>query len=85
MIEFTLQKKLNANGGEMLLDVTASISPGDFVTLFGASGAGKTSILKMLAGLMQPEHGRVQVEDETWLNTGSKSNVQPQKRSVGFV
>ncbi len=85
MIEFRLQKALTAATGEMLLDVTQTIEPGKVVALFGASGVGKTSILRMLAGLMTPDAGRIQVGEQVWFDAEKSINLTPQRRRIGFV
>ena len=55
MIEFDLHKVLGVDEGSMDLELRLSIDPGSFVTLYGPSGAGKTSTLRILAGLLQPD------------------------------
>ncbi len=85
MIEVFLQKKLRAAIGEMLLDVQFNIEANQFVTIYGASGAGKTSILRMLAGLMQPEKGKITVNQTTWLDLSNTINLRPQQRNIGFL
>lgn len=85
MIEVFLQKELRAAKGKMLLDVQFKIEAESFVTLYGASGAGKTSILRMLAGLMLPEKGRIKVNDLMWLDLSNKINCRPQQRNIGFL
>lgn len=85
MIEIRIQKKLTAALGEMLLDINTTINKGSLVTLYGKSGVGKTTILRILAGLLYPDSGKIVVNDETWLNTTTKINLKPQKRKVGFV
>lgn len=85
MIEITIQKKLTAALGEMLLDINTTINKGSLVTLYGKSGVGKTTILRILAGLLYPDSGKILVNGETWLNTTTKINLKPQKRKVGFV
>ena len=55
------------------------------LVLFGPSGAGKTQILKMIAGLIQPDQGLVQLHGETLLNTQSGINLAPQKRALAYV
>lgn len=84
-IEFSLQKKLHSTNGELFLDVKAKIQKGNFVSIYGASGAGKTSILKMLAGLMKPEMGKINVCDQVWLDTSATCEVPIQQRSIGIV
>ena len=85
MIHIKLQRTLKSSEGEMLLDVFAQIPQGTFMGLYGNSGAGKTSILRMLAGLMQSEKGLLEVNGEIWLDTSNKINLPPQKRSIGYV
>ena len=85
MISFSISKVLHTVQGKALLDVMCDIQPGELVGLYGASGAGKTTILRMLAGLLLPDNGRISVGGDTWLDTTAGTNVAPQKRSAGFV
>ncbi len=85
MIQFSFKKKLHAANGIMLLDIACNIEDGELIGFYGASGAGKTSILRMLAGFLQPDEGLVQVNNEIWFNSSGKINIPPQKRSAGFV
>ena len=62
-----------------------SCEPGKVLALVGPSGAGKTSMLRILAGLMRPERGRVVVAGETWFDSASDTFVLPQRRHVGLV
>jgi len=85
MISTSLHKTLQTANGIMPLDIELDIYPGEFVTIYGESGAGKTSILKMLAGLLTPDYGKIIVDGTTWLDTSRKINLAPQKRKIGFV
>ncbi len=58
---------------------------GELLALVGPSGAGKTSMLRVLAGLMRPQRGRVAVGDEVWCDTAQGIFVPPQRRHVGLV
>jgi len=58
---------------------------GGITVLFGASGSGKTTILRCLAGLERPEKGSIVFGGETWLDAGKKSFLPPRNRTVGFV
>ena len=59
---------------------------GDGVTvLFGPSGAGKTSVLNMVAGLLAPDTGHVRVRDETLFDAATAVNVPPEARRAGYV
>jgi molybdate transport system ATP-binding protein len=64
----------------------AFVSLKDGVTaLFGSSGAGKTSIINMVAGLVRPDAGHVIVNGRTLFNAGSGLDVPPEKRRIGYI
>lgn len=85
MIEFSLQKKLHAANGNLHLNINCSIQNGEFISLYGASGAGKTSVLRMLAGFLKPDDGFIKMNDETWFDQKRNMDVKPQHRKTGFV
>ncbi|REE82984.1 molybdate transport system ATP-binding protein [Lutibacter oceani] len=85
MIEIAIQKILTSALGEMSLDINTTIEKGNLVTIYGKSGAGKTTILRILAGLLSPDKGEIKVNGITWLNTINGINLKPQKRKIGFV
>ena len=62
-----------------LADVNLTVETGKLTALLGPSGGGKSTLLRIIAGLDFPDSGRVEIEgrEATWL--------PPQKRSVGFV
>ena len=57
----------------------------ELLALVGPSGAGKTSLVRVLAGLMRPQQGRVQVGGEVWCDTARCVFLPPQRRHVGLV
>ena len=60
-------------------NVSMEIKNGEFFVLLGSSGSGKTTILNIIAGLIQPEKGTVLLHDR------DVTNLPPQRRNVGFV
>lgn len=56
-----------------------------FVSLFGHSGAGKTSVLDMIAGLLRPASGHIRVAGELLFDAASGVNLPPERRGVGYV
>lgn len=85
MINLQLIKELNGPNGKLKLDFHLQMEHGQFTTLYGPSGAGKTSILRMIAGLLHPDDGSIKVDDQIWYDATKKVNVPPQKRAVGMV
>lgn len=69
----------------MNLQIKTQINSGEFVVIYGESGSGKTSLLRMLAGLMKPETGRILVNGQAWFDSEKHINLTPQKRKIGFV
>ncbi len=53
--------------------------------LFGASGSGKTTVLRCLAGLERPDEGSLCFGSETWFDSAANTFLLPQQRRVGFV
>ncbi|PSR11605.1 MAG: ABC transporter ATP-binding protein [Bacteroidetes bacterium] len=85
MMDIFVEKTLRAPGGELTLRVKEHLPAHQLVGLFGKSGAGKTSLLRTLAGLLQPEAGKIVVDGATWLDTAAGINRPPQERQVGLV
>ena len=87
MIQFSLHKQLDGatENGKLDLQVNCELEAGSFTALYGPSGVGKTSILRMLAGLMTPDQGYIEVQDQVWLDTEKRTTLKPQQRKVGYV
>jgi molybdate transport system ATP-binding protein len=73
-----------ARRGEALI-ATRFTSDAPLTALIGPSGAGKTSILNMVAGLLRPERGRIRVGGETLFDAGAAIDVPPERRRAGYV
>ncbi len=85
MISINLEKKLSTYSGKSILKVSLEMETGSVTKVSGPSGAGKTTFLKLIAGLNHPDQGKILVDDAVWLDTSSKINLSPQKRKCGFV
>lgn len=68
-----------------LKDVNLKINDGEFFVVLGPSGHGKTTFLRVLAGLEVPTRGRILFDDEVIVDTERKIFVEPPKRNVGMV
>ncbi|HEY0565868.1 MAG TPA: ATP-binding cassette domain-containing protein [Terriglobales bacterium] len=66
------------------LDVTFAADSGVTV-LFGASGAGKTTILDAIAGLRHPDAGRVVLDGTKLFDSERNVNLKPERRCIGYV
>ena len=71
--------------GALGLDVSLDVAAGECLALAGPSGAGKTSILRVVAGLLRPERGVVRCGGETWLDTAGGRDVAPDRRRCGYL
>ncbi len=71
----------------LLKDVTFSVEDGETVVLLGPSGVGKSTLLKMMAGLLPPDCGRIEVNGTVVFDSakGSAVNLPPRSRSIGYV
>lgn len=85
LIEADIRKKLFTAQGEMMLDVQFKVGSGEMISLFGASGVGKTTILRILAGLTDADEGFIRVDGEVWFDSAQKINLPVQKRKVGYM
>jgi molybdate transport system ATP-binding protein len=66
------------------LEVDAVLD-GHVTAIFGASGAGKTSVLEIIAGLRRPAAGRVRLDNRTLTDVAARIFVSPDRRAVGYV
>ena len=66
------------------LNVQFSALPGVTI-LFGASGSGKTTILRSVAGLLKPDEGRIAIDDVVVFDSRAGIDVPPSRRNCGFV
>jgi molybdate transport system ATP-binding protein len=69
----------------MKLQCTASCEAGELLAIVGTSGAGKTSVLRVLAGLMKPAIGRIQIGEQVWFDSEKNIFLPATRRHVGMV
>jgi molybdate transport system ATP-binding protein len=80
----SFEVKLERQLGERRIAVNLASDAG-IVALFGPSGAGKTSILNMVAGLLKPDAGRIAVGGECLFDTAQGIDLRPEHRRAGYV
>lgn len=85
MIDINIEKTLMGYAGAGTLKVKHQFAAGSVTKIHGPSGAGKTTFLKIVAGLVRADAGRIIVNNVTWLDTERQTNLSPQARRVGFV
>jgi molybdate transport system ATP-binding protein len=67
------------------LKFKTNIQRGELVTIYGPSGVGKSTVIRALAGLSQPDNGTIEVDRSVWFDKQKKINIRPQLRSIGIV
>ncbi len=82
MIKIDIKKDLHGINGTMQLRVDLELKKGSFIALSGQSGGGKTTLLRVLAGL-ENASGYIRVDGEVWQD--ENTFLSPQKRKIGFV
>jgi molybdate transport system ATP-binding protein len=80
MLHVDVSKRL----GEFTLEASFK-SEGRVTGLFGASGAGKTSLINMIAGLVRPDRGIISLDGDTLDDTAARIHVAPYRRRIGYV
>jgi len=85
VIKIRLKKNLTTGHGPMQLDMDVDLFETGISTLFGPSGVGKTTVLRMIAGLMNPDEGMICVNDDVWFDSSRNINKPVQERQIGFV
>lgn len=86
-LSVSVRKRLSAQGASdsaFHLDIHFAIDSG-FTILFGASGAGKSTVLDCVAGLQQPDSGRITVSDTILFDSEQGLSLSAQRRCVGYL
>jgi ABC-type sulfate/molybdate transport systems ATPase subunit len=80
----TLHVEARHHLGALALDVAFEVPPGVMV-LFGPSGAGKTTVLRIIAGLERPADAQVRLDDEAWVDAKRGVWRPPEARGLSLV
>ena len=84
--EFYGRKHIKKKGKKPSFSMQCSFdADSDFVVLFGCSGSGKTTVLRCIAGLENPDAGTIKINDTVYFDNRRKINLSPQKRKIGYM
>jgi len=85
MLKIDIERQMLTSEGKTMLKVDAVVSEKELLCLFGHSGAGKTTLMRLLAGLNKPDKGHIEFNGQVWFDSGKKINLPPQQRNVGYM
>jgi molybdate transport system ATP-binding protein len=78
-------RKRLSSGFELACDVGVPFGQSPVTVLFGPSGAGKTTMLRAIAGLERPDEGCISFRGRDWFDSTRAIDLPPQKRRTGFL
>jgi molybdate transport system ATP-binding protein len=81
MLDLSIRKKQ----GEFTLDICFSTSENGVTALFGNSGAGKTTVINMIAGLVRPDQGHIAANGRVLFDSEKRIDISPEKRRIGYI
>ncbi len=81
MIRFDVARQLD----HFALEASFEVETSGVIALFGRSGAGKSSVVNMMAGLLTPDRGIIEFNGETIFDSTRRINVPPHRRRFGYV
>jgi ABC-type molybdate transport system ATPase subunit len=79
-----LAVKVALRRGSFTLDAAFDAPTPGVLALFGASGCGKTTLIQLLAGLLRPDAGRIEVDGALLFDAG-RVDIAPERRAIGYV
>lgn len=83
-IDLKLRKTLQSGQRRFELNLQLQ-SQAQRIVIHGPSGAGKSALLKLIAGLIQPDDGHLRVSGDTWFDSNGRINHKPQSRQLGYL
>lgn len=81
MLEAAIRKQLR----DFSLDLSLRVENGEILVLMGDNGAGKSTTLNILAGLLRPDTGKIRVNGSILCDTGSGTEIPVERRKIGYV
>src|SRR5215472_6509198 len=81
MLEISVEKRLGSFG----FAAEAALPASGVLALFGRSGAGKTTLVNMLAGLLRPDTGRIAISGRALFDSTAGIDLPPERRRIGYV
>jgi molybdate transport system ATP-binding protein len=81
MLEIAVEKRL----GSFSFAAEAALPASGVLALFGRSGAGKTTLVNMLAGLLRPDTGRIAISGRALFDSTAGIDLPPERRRIGYV
>jgi molybdate transport system ATP-binding protein len=80
-----LEVKVSLRRGEFELEAEFAASTPGVTALFGRSGSGKTTVINLIAGLLEPDRGRIAVDGTVLHDSDRGASIPPQRRRIGYV
>jgi len=80
-----LDLDIEARRGRLALEVRLTAAAGRITAVFGPSGAGKTTLVNLIAGLDRPDSGRIVLDGEVLFDSAQGIDVPPERRGLGYV
>ncbi len=81
MLEVNIKKQMPG----FILQVSFNCVNGEITVLSGPSGAGKTTLIRIMAGLTQADEGSIVLNGKVWFDSVKGINLPPQSRKIGYV
>ncbi|MCK9442074.1 MAG: ABC transporter ATP-binding protein [Methanothrix sp.] len=81
MLTIDIRKRLR----DYDLEVKMDVARGEILMLVGDNGCGKTTLLNLVAGLQNPDTGRIALDGRVLYDSALKTNIPPESRNIGYV